>query len=88
MYAHICFYGHKVASGTRCRASDRSATQGYTLLGYGGMEEEGNRFFLGWIVREGQVGGGRASKERGKKKIGLMTGVEIRRKEEGLMREN
>lgn len=49
------------------------------MLGYRGMEEEGNRF-LGWIVREGQVGKKRASEER-EKKSRLMSRVEIRRKE-------
>lgn len=42
---------------TRCKASDLSMSQGDILLGYRGMEEEGNRF-LGWIVKRGTSGGG------------------------------
>lgn len=52
---------------TRCRASDLSMSQGYTLLGYRGMEEEGNRF-LGWIVKRGTSGGGKEHPRREKKR--------------------
>lgn len=48
------------------------------LQGYGGG---GGTGFLGWVVREGQVGRGEKSIKRREIKSRLMSGVEIRGKE-------